>query len=170
MRSLRRRAHEKTLAAPRGISEYLNAGRLRAADSRITVTGVTLSADDEANLATRPRTRGDCRGGERPCPWLGCRHHLALEITESGSIKLAYEDLDQAPETCSLDIAERGDEQTLEAVGVALNVTRERIRQIEARATEAYYLGLRRRGFAKNDILAWIAARSERTVDWREPA
>jgi Sigma-70, region 4 len=82
-------------------------------------------------LAARPRTRADCAGGQRPCPWVGCRHHLALDIhPETGSIKLLRENWLEA-ETCSLDIAERGGER-LEAVGQIMNVTRERIRQIES--------------------------------------
>lgn len=87
--------------------------------------------DDEtlAELSARPRTRGDCIGGVRPCPWHGCRHHLAIDITEAGSIKLLNED-GLATDSCSLDVADRG-EQTLDVVGQLLNVTRERARQIE---------------------------------------
>lgn len=32
----------------------------------------------------RPRTRGDCKDGPRPCPWVSCRHHLLLEIAKHG--------------------------------------------------------------------------------------
>lgn len=28
----------------------------------------------------RPRTRGDCQGEARPCPWVGCRHHNLLDV------------------------------------------------------------------------------------------
>lgn len=28
----------------------------------------------------RPRTRGDCLAEARPCPWVGCSHHLLLEV------------------------------------------------------------------------------------------
>lgn len=86
----------------------------------------------------RPRTRGDCVGGPRPCPWYGCRHHLGLEVGAGGAVRLAIDpdDLDTAPETCSLDVADRvarGDEVTLDEVGQLLGgVTRERVRQIEA--------------------------------------
>jgi len=31
----------------------------------------------------RPKTRADCIDGPRPCPWLGCRYHLGVEVEES---------------------------------------------------------------------------------------
>jgi hypothetical protein len=86
--------------------------------------------------ALRPKTRAECVDGPRPCPWVSCKHHLALDINEeTGSIKLSRPDLEvwEMPETCALDIADRG-EHTLEQVGAALNVTRERLRQIETKA------------------------------------
>ena len=82
----------------------------------------------------RPRTRGQC-GDRRPCPWASCRHHLYLDINPvSGTIKLntTGEIWDMA-ETCSLDVADRGG-AILEELGEFLNLTRERVRQIEARA------------------------------------
>lgn len=30
----------------------------------------------------RPTTRGDCAQEARPCPWVGCRHHLLLEVSQ----------------------------------------------------------------------------------------
>jgi hypothetical protein len=83
----------------------------------------------------RPRTRGECRDEERPCPWAGCRHHLALEINgETGSIKIVFPDREvwELTETCALDVAERGG-LTLDEIGVHTNLTRERIRQLEVR-------------------------------------
>lgn len=83
----------------------------------------------------RPRTRGECRGGTRPCPWLGCKHHLYLDISpETGSIKINFPDLEpwDLAQSCSLDIAEAG-ALTLEEVGQITNLTRERIRQLEVR-------------------------------------
>lgn len=58
----------------------------------------------------RPRTRGECVGGPRPCPWVSCRHHLALEITADGVRLMLPEDPDDwhGLETCSLDVADRG--------------------------------------------------------------
>jgi hypothetical protein len=82
----------------------------------------------------RPRTRAECREEARPCPWVGCKHHLYLEVEPSGSLKLNFPDLEpwEILETCSLDVAERG-AITLEEVGGITNLTRERIRQIEVR-------------------------------------
>jgi hypothetical protein len=83
----------------------------------------------------RPRTRGECKESERPCPYVSCKHHLYLDVNpETGSIKLNFPDLEvwEMAETCSLDVADRGG-ITLEEVGEILNLTRERIRQVEVR-------------------------------------
>ncbi len=83
----------------------------------------------------RPKTRGECKEGMRPCPWVTCKHHLYLDVNpETGSIKLNFPDLEvsEMAETCSLDVADRGG-ITLEEVGEILNLTRERIRQVEVR-------------------------------------
>ncbi len=84
----------------------------------------------------RPLTRGDCRGAARPCPHVGCAYHTYLDVDpKKGSIKLNFPDLDptELEETCILDVADRGGE-TLENVAVFMNLTRERVRQIEAKA------------------------------------
>lgn len=86
----------------------------------------------------RPMSRADCLQGphsERPCPFVSCKHHLYLDVNErTGSIKLNFPDLEvwDLPETCALDIADRGG-ITLEEVGEIMNLTRERIRQLETR-------------------------------------
>jgi hypothetical protein len=83
----------------------------------------------------RPESRGECRGEQRPCPWVACKFHLYLDVNpETGSIKLNFPDLEpwDLPETCALDVAERGG-ITLEEVGEIMNLTRERIRQVEVR-------------------------------------
>ena len=96
-----------------------------------------LSFYDHAVLdQDRPKSRGECVDAERPCPWVGCRHHLYLETNAiTGAIKLIYPDLEpwDLEESCSLDVADRGG-VTLEVVGGLLRLTRERARQIEAKA------------------------------------
>lgn len=80
-----------------------------------------------------PKTRGCCQGSERPCPYVSCKFHLYLDVNpETGSIKLNFPDVEvwELTETCALDVAERGG-VTLEEVGEIMNLTRERIRQLE---------------------------------------
>jgi hypothetical protein len=95
----------------------------------------------------RPRTRGECIDGIRPCPWASCRHHLALEVSPEGSLKHVFPDIeveDMKP-SCSLDVADEG-EHTLGEVGERLNVTRERVRQIEEAVAPLVRIRLRRIG------------------------
>ena len=93
----------------------------------------------------RPQTREECEGAPRPCPFVSCKHHLYLDVTAAGSIKVnrptqldadGLEDVVSAllamPDTCELDVADRGG-LTLEEVGEKMNLTRERIRQLERR-------------------------------------
>ncbi len=92
-------------------------------------------------LPARPRVRGDCATVPRPCPFLSCRHHLYLDVSErTGAIKLNFPDLepDDLPSgrSCALDLADETGGATLEVVGEAINVTKERVRQIETVALE----------------------------------
>lgn len=99
----------------------------------------------------RPATRGDCEGGERPCPWVSCRYHLLLDVDpKTGAIHTSFggADFDQIPQTCTLDIADRGGE-TLESIAQTLGLTRERVRQIEASAQR-----VSRRRLSSRDVAA----------------
>lgn len=90
---------------------------------------------DELKLLERPITRGDCVGGARPCPLVGCKFNMYLDVNpEIGSIKLNFPDLEvwEMKESCVLDVADKGG-VTLEETGALLNLTRERIRQVEVR-------------------------------------
>jgi transcriptional regulator with XRE-family HTH domain len=81
----------------------------------------------------RPTNRTECIGGDRPCPFVSCKHHLYLDVSErTGAIKLNFPDIDpdQMVHSCSLDVADRGG-ATLEEVGEVMNLTRERVRQLE---------------------------------------
>lgn len=93
----------------------------------------------------RPKTRGDCEGGERPCPWFGCRYHLGLEVSKVGSVAVREDILDSGEDTCALDVAEQGG-LTLVLVGDLLRVTRERSRQIEEKALRKVKLAKRQLG------------------------
>jgi hypothetical protein len=85
--------------------------------------------------AQKPKTRAECVGIDRPCPFVSCKHHLYLDVSaRTGAIKLNFPDLEvwEMNETCALDIADRGG-TTLEEVGAIMNLTRERIRQVEVK-------------------------------------
>lgn len=85
----------------------------------------------------RPTRRSQCRGGERPCCWVSCKYNLLLDVTRGGQLIVNHsiDDFLEMEDTCVLDIEERGGD-TLEGVGANLQLTRERIRQIERRAFE----------------------------------
>lgn len=88
----------------------------------------------------RPKTRGDCVDGPRPCPFASCRHHLLFDMVRDGRgatrLKLAHghDDPTLLEESCSLDVADSGG-MVLAEVGEILGIVRERARQIEAKAT-----------------------------------
>lgn len=115
-----------------------------------------LYPEADAIQAGRPRTRGDCVNGIRPCPWVGCRHHLYLDVhAETGAITLNFPAKDddgktsrpgdrrgpedsavpvwQLKHSCSLDVADLGGLNGPE-MGDLLELTKERIRQIEVSA------------------------------------
>lgn len=84
----------------------------------------------------KPRTREECADAPRPCPYVSCKHHLFLDVSaRTGAIKLNFPDLEvwEMNESCALDVADRGG-TTLEDVGAIMNLTRERIRQVEVKA------------------------------------
>ena len=123
-----------------------------------------IAPESEPEPAQPPRRRADCQNVPRPCPWVRCRHHLLLEVTEGGGIALtAKQGSPGRSSTWPLhplhpqpQVAERwcnravmrlegmGETcaldvaergpQTLHEIATILGVTRERVRQIETAA------------------------------------
>jgi hypothetical protein len=90
-------------------------------------------ARDLEQGVSRPRLREDCADGPRPCPFVACKHHLYLDVSPgTGTIKLNFPELEvwELGESCALDVADSG-AQELDHASHLLNVSRERIRQIE---------------------------------------
>ncbi|WP_394838384.1 hypothetical protein LVJ94_15900 [Pendulispora rubella] len=120
-RSRRKRAvRARTISVKRMTKRELEIGRL-------------LYPETEA--VPHPRTRAECAQGMRPCPFVSCKHHLYLDVSaKTGAIKLNFPDLEvwDMTETCALDVSDRGG-TTLEEVGAIMNLTRERIRQVEVK-------------------------------------
>ncbi len=107
--------------------------------------GRSCSAQIETS---RPKTRADCVNGPRPCMFVSCKHNLYLDVNpETGSIKLNFPDKEiwELEYTCALDVAEKGG-ITLEEVGEIMNLTRERIRQVETRGLLKLREATERRG------------------------
>jgi Sigma-70, region 4 len=109
----------------------------RISRRRLTLLALEVPPEDD-EPAERPRTRGDCAKVPRPCPFVGCRHSLYLEVNPTnGSLKYRFPDLapDEMPadRSCVLDVADRGP-ATLQEVGDSMNMVRERVRQIQAEA------------------------------------
>ena len=80
----------------------------------------------------RPRTRADCAHVPRPCPYVGCRYHLYLDVTGIGSLTVNYDcEPWELRDSCALDLAEQGGRK-LEEIGELLGgISRERVRQLE---------------------------------------
>lgn len=86
-----------------------------------------------------PQTRRDCpdlKSG--PCPHVGCVYNTYLEVDHKGRLRIIHPDLPPtAPEraewSCALALAEQGP-QDCGKIGEILNLSRERVRQIEVRA------------------------------------
>ena len=132
--------------------------------ARLSKRALRADADEyaeelEALGEGRPQTYGDCEarglGTALACPYLACKHHLYLDVHErTGSIKLNFPDLEpwDLPETCALAVANRGG-TTLEDVGALVNLTRERVRQVELASHDALRRVLDGGGLRLEDLL-----------------
>lgn len=100
----------------------------------------------------RPRTWGECLEralgtASRPCGYLRCKHNLLVDVDgRTGSYKVTWphlavgaygDEYGAYPQhTCALRVAEQGG-LTLDEIGQVMNLTRERVRQIETKALYA---------------------------------
>lgn len=146
---------EVRLSQPRkssgGTSRAFPLGRSPALNAALAAR---LRAETDAiGHVARPATRGDCAaargvdegGNPLPCPWVSCKHHLAVHVTRAGTLEIMGSaiagedpmelDLESLRATCSLDVADEtrlsGDVPSFEALATVLDITRERVRQIE---------------------------------------
>jgi len=136
-RPIVRRARAKTIAMKRLTKEELRIGALLYPERSYW----------------RPKSRGECANVARPCPYVSCKHHLYIDVNPAtGSIKINFPDLEvwELRHSCALDVAQTGG-ITLEEVGEILNLTRERIRQVEVRGL----LKLKEAG--GEDLLSYLA-------------
>ena len=129
------------------MKRHLNIARATSINTRAKLTLAERAwavIDVPNSMPERPKTRGECVNGIRPCPFAGCSHHLFLDIgEETGTLKMNFPDreIEDLVETCSLDVADRG-EHTLDDIGDVMNITRERVRQIEHKIRRRLVPGL----------------------------
>ena len=108
-----------------------------------------LSDKQVLSLHRRPVDRAECESGPRPCPWVGCRFNLYLDVRADGVMRVNFPDRDPDGMTasCSLDLASDGP-RTLDQVATLMGMSRERARQIEEQAMSQL-----RRDYYPQDLL-----------------
>ena len=82
----------------------------------------------------RQRTRAECAGQSRPCPWISCQHHLYGSIDSKGHYVIAQPWLEphELERSCALDIAEGLDEITQEEAAHLTGLHRTDTAKLEA--------------------------------------
>lgn len=124
-----------------------------------------LMYPEEPSRIRLPMTRGDCVDAERPCPFVSCKHHLYLDVSpRTGSIKLNFPDLEpwELEHSCALDAADRGG-LTLEEAAERMNITRERLRQLEVKAFVSLRQALDEAGLTFDEL---TAEQTDRGINW----
>lgn len=134
------------------MSTYTPRARQRAftiSVKRFSKRRLQQQAETTGDLEPMPRTWGECieralGTPTHPCAYLRCKYNLLVDLHHAtGAYKITHPSLaggdygdeyEQMPRhTCALNAAEQGG-MTLEEVGEVINVTRERVRQIELKA------------------------------------
>jgi len=95
-----------------------------------------------------PLKRSECEGGSRPCPLISCRHNLTADVSRAGGLTIHWDPAEHPDRpSCALDVTDAaGDGHTVEATGVVLGVSRERVRQMEFKAMRKAKRELKKRG------------------------
>lgn len=107
----------------------------RATESRSRMLRVLQDQPRLVPVHDRPKTRADCSGVPRPCPYVGCKYNTYLEVKKNGSIlfrKPGLEPDEVDPlNSCVLDIIDRSGSVSCEEAGEALGVTRHQVASVE---------------------------------------
>ena len=114
---------------------------------------VKLDGPDD-NKRRLPLTRGGCADVPRPCPHVGCRHHLYLDLAgRRGNVRIAFAGKEpwELEHSCSIDVAEVRP-RILDEMAAVLGITRERTRQIFERAMERMFEKFQELGITREDI------------------
>lgn len=82
-----RRAKVSCTSASVGRARRSSPGANATADrerSRLSSTHTDQQSTAAMLAVPRPTTRAECLEEARPCPWVGCKHHLLLEVEDGG--------------------------------------------------------------------------------------
>lgn len=120
---------------------------------------IVIEDESSPSDVVRPRTRGECRGGIRPCPWAACRFHLALHVSEKSGRLFEHPNPDALTDTCCLDVADRG-EATEDQIAALLGLSRQAVNLTVLTASEK----LRHR-LDPAMLDEWVHAASESVAD-----
>lgn len=106
--------------------------RLSVGELEAIASAAGCSIPELARLVAPPRTRGDCRGGLRPCPYLDCRYQAAAG-------------------KCVLDVADevhlRGEQATFDEIAAGLGCSRQNASYHVHRSFARFIRALRKAGF-----------------------
>lgn len=130
--AIRRRGQLKE-GRPAVIGAYPTHPKARRAEILGALVGPCEAGEDIRG----PKTRAECIDGPRPCPWTTCRHHLAIDVTRHGGLRITWPELqiNEVLYCCALDVADsHPDGLGLDQIGAICNLTNERVRQIQDRA------------------------------------
>ena len=147
------------------ITETFESVEWRASQLAKKLSKVPFSTPDDVykdESRVRPKTRGDCVDGERPCMWISCPHNLYLDV-DGMNVRLNFPGLEpehMRPEkSCSLDIADDGPQSLVDIANV-LNISRERARQLEEQALTKVRLSNRAKHLKEHSREPWAAGRN----------
>jgi hypothetical protein len=142
--------------------QSLGAGPLTRWERKRLGDDEEILKDEGIKFDFLPETFGDCPEG--PCPRYRCRHHVGIEADgDMFKNNFPHKDFDELKETCTLRVAneagKRKDSPALlegavmscDEVGEILNLSPERIRQVEGEALAKMRRRLRRYGFREVD-------------------
>lgn len=147
---------------PRNRSESIK----RIAKSTLRADAAEYAHEIALLSAAAPTMYAQCEAAtlgteETPCPYLRCRWHLMSSASpRTGAVKIVLPDADGVPDltrgpTCALRVVdENPGGMTLESIAEMLNMTRERVRQIEGTNLRALYGSLDAVGIHCVDDLA----------------
>jgi hypothetical protein len=98
----------------------------------------------------RPKIRGECLDGPRPCPWVSCSYHLGIDVNRSSGRITERPGWWDRP-TCALDMADQGGLEYPE-IGRILNTSKQRVHQYAVRALEKLREYCRDHGLTKEEL------------------